>query len=75
VLTLKPTEVLMSPQWNALINLLLAASVLILVLGLVKPRMVLRGDKLERTRGRVLLSYGLMTLLLVMLKLRMTHII
>lgn len=65
----------MSPQWNALINLLLTASVLILVLGLVKPRMVLRGDKLERTRGRVLLSYGLMTLLLVMLKLRMTHII
>lgn len=65
----------MSAPWNVLINILLAASFLVLIFGLVKPRMVLRGDKIERTRGRVLLSYGLLTLLLVLLKLRMMHII
>lgn len=65
----------MSAPWNVLINILLAASFLMLIFGLVKPRMVLRGDKIERTRSRVLLSYGLLTLLLVLLKLRMMHVI
>lgn len=65
----------MPTQWNALINLFLAASVLLFIFGLVKPRMVLRGDKLERTRTRVFLSYGLLTILLILIKLRMIHVI